>query len=403
MALTRTFARGLVNSFLLRSLPGPFVRLEGNCWWTHLPELSGVADDTSHPRRSTLALYENGVALQSVHAAYAEIVATGRGRYSHWQDGLRFATSDNTDPNSNGRSYRFSLSPWLYRRRVDRPELDPSLPVNFRKRDCSDEQLRADVEYALFVGRSYLGALRECFPSVNGLRVLEVGPGIAYGSAMVLAAYGVRPVVADRFLAPWEPEYHAKFYNRLRVELTRTDPAADGRPLQVLLSAGAYRDDVIERISCPLEAVPMPSDSVDCVVSTAVLEHVFDVKRSFAQLLRITRPGGFGLHQVDFRDHRDFNRPLEYLLLSEDEFQNLFAACHAECGNRYRASEFAGAIRAAGFEMLGLQGTAFNTPDYLADFLPRLRAVSASPYRDTAAEDLHVLSGFFKIRKPSQR
>jgi SAM-dependent methyltransferase len=169
------------------------------------------------------------------------------------------------------------------------------------------------------------------------------------------------------------------------------------------LSAGAYRDEVIERISCPLEAIPMLSDTVDCVVSTAVLEHVFDVERSFAQLLRITRPGGFGLHQVDFRDHRDFNRPLEYLLLSENEFQNMFAACHAECGNRYRANEFADAIRAAGFEILGLHGTAISAPEYLADFLPRLRAASVSRYRDTATEDLHVLSGFFKIRKPSSQ
>jgi SAM-dependent methyltransferase len=402
MALTRKLARGLVNSFLLRPLPRPFVRLEGNCWFARLPDLSGVADDLIHPRRSTLALYEDGLAFQAAHAAHAEIVATGRGRYSHWQDGLRFAASDNTDPNTNGRAYRFSLSPWLYRRRVDRPEIDPSVPVNFRKRDYSKEQLRLDVDYALRVGRSYLTALRESLPSVAGVRVLEVGPGISYGAAMVLAAFGARPMVADRFLAPWEPDYHPKFYDRLRVELVRSDPAADERPFNALLSAGGYRDEVIERFAGPLEEIAVPSNSVDCVVSTAVLEHVFDVNRSLAQLLRITRPGGIGLHHVDFRDHRDFSRPLEYLLLSEKQFQRMFADCHSECGNRYRATEFAHAIRAAGFEVLESRGTACSTPEYLADFLPRLRAASASRYRNTAAEDLQVIAGFFKIRKPSQ-
>jgi hypothetical protein len=40
------------------------------------------------------------------HSDHYDIEAIGRGRYSHWKDlGLLLSTSDNTDPNKNGRAY----------------------------------------------------------------------------------------------------------------------------------------------------------------------------------------------------------------------------------------------------------------------------------------------------------
>src|SRR5262249_7098561 len=177
---------------------------------------------------------------------------------------------------------------------------------------------------------------------------------------------------------------------------------ADVRPLRALVEAGGYPETVLTRIASPLETIPLPDNSVDCVFSNAVVEHLYDLHASFRQLHRITRPGGFGLHQVDFRDHRNFDRPLEYLLMEEAEFQALFARCHGECGNRYRPDEAADPIRAAGFEVLDFQGNCFSRPEYLEDFLPRLRAAKRSRYRRLEARDLHVISGFFQLRKPSK-
>src|SRR5262249_9265165 len=54
---------------------------------------------------SSVRLYENGIEL-SGHARHDAIRATGRGRFSHWDEALLFATTDNSDPRANGRQYR---------------------------------------------------------------------------------------------------------------------------------------------------------------------------------------------------------------------------------------------------------------------------------------------------------
>ncbi len=394
--------RFLVNGVMRRRLPQPYVREKGHCWVAHLPRLYHLADATGAEGRSTLGLYEDDIPLRPAGALHDDLRGAGHGQYSHWHDRLMFSTSDNTDPNTNGRSYRYSLSPALFKHHVYGWSPGSRPATNHRLRDPDPEQIRRDVEYTFSAVECYANAIRALLPSLKGKRVLEVGPGINYGGVMYLAAYGMRPLVADPFLAPWQSQYHTAFYTALRDELARRDPRADVRPLNALLKAGGYPKGVIACHEAPLEELPVADDSVDVVFSNAVLEHVTDLDRAFAELYRITRPGGFNLHQVDFRDHRNFDRPLEYLLQNEPDFQEEFARGHGEEGNRRRPHEATACSRAAGFEVLAFEGNLSSSVEYLQDFLPRLRAASGSPYRDCAAEDLHVLSGFYRLRKPAR-
>jgi Macrocin-O-methyltransferase (TylF) len=68
-----------------------------------LPESQGDSDD--EPHRSSLQLLENGIPLGPSHTSHTEIAERGSGRYSHWGETLFFSTSDNSDPNTNGRIY----------------------------------------------------------------------------------------------------------------------------------------------------------------------------------------------------------------------------------------------------------------------------------------------------------
>jgi SAM-dependent methyltransferase len=397
--LLKDSIRFLVNKVLLRSLPRPFRHDDGFCWTVPLQGLSRHADDPDHPGRSTLALYEDGLPLKPAHARHRDVRTVGLGRFCHWEDRLLFSTSDNSDPSTNGREYTYSVSPWLYKRRVDRPEIDPRVPVNHRKRDVTPEMIRSDVAFTLQVGNVYLTAMRQFSPSLAGRSVLEVGPGINFGCVLLLACYGARPLVADRYLAPCDPGYHPRFYALLRDELRKRDPDVDVAPLTAILNSGGYPDAVLTRYESPLEEIAAPENSIDFVFSNAVIEHLYDLKAAFSRLHRITRPGGWGLHQVDFRDHRNFDRPLEYLLMSEEEFQEEYARCHGECGNRYRPDEATAQIQDAGFDVVDFQGNVFSRPEYVREFLPRLRAAGMSRYRGLHEADLHVLSGFYRLRK----
>jgi hypothetical protein len=76
------------------------------------PTLDALADSTDHNDRSPVLLYENDHLLGPAHSFHADIGELGGGRYSHWTGwGFVFSTSDNSDPNTNGRAYWAVIPP----------------------------------------------------------------------------------------------------------------------------------------------------------------------------------------------------------------------------------------------------------------------------------------------------
>jgi SAM-dependent methyltransferase len=271
--------------------------------------------------------------------------------------------------------------------------------VNLRLRDSSQPAIDADVAYALQVGQAYLGffAAQDIDPS--GKTVLELGPGINFGSALILACHGVRPIVADRFLADWDANYHPKFYTALRKALAKHDPMADLTVLDTLVEQNGYAGDGVCRVQSSAEDLRgIPDSSVDIVVSNAVLEHLFDLPAACREIGRVSRPLAWGFHQIDFRDHRDFDRPLEYLLLGDRKFRRIFAERHGECGSQWRPSEAAEFFETAGFEVMRFESNMFADEAYLGEFELRLRE-SASRYRDIPVAELRSLGGLFRLRR----
>jgi hypothetical protein len=66
------------------------------------------ADDPTnlHDTSSPIQLYEGQTPLGPSHSTFRAISKTGRGHFAHWSGrGIFFSSSDNTDPNKNGRRY----------------------------------------------------------------------------------------------------------------------------------------------------------------------------------------------------------------------------------------------------------------------------------------------------------
>jgi SAM-dependent methyltransferase len=273
-------------------------------------------------------------------------------------------------------------------------------PANFQPLDASPEAIARDVAYALGNADIWIGLLPGGAEFLKGKRVLEIGPGVNFGTTLALACHGAEVLVAERFPSPWDPDYHPKFYARLRDELAAGAPQVDLTPLNAIISLGRYPEDRITIYQCSLEELSaVPSRSVDLIFSNAVFEHLYDLKVASAQMARITRPGGLGLHQVDFRDHRDPSRPLEYLLLSDREFKWEFKERHGECGNRFRPLEMRRFFEEAGFVVNEFRPDLHAEAAYLAEFLTRLRQARKSRYRRYRAEDIREISGLFVLEK----
>lgn len=93
-------------------LEPPFRHERGRCWRVKLPEaIAWAADMQGRQKVCPLEFLEDSTRLGPGHSAHADIANNGSGRFSVWSDGwLYFSTSDNADPNSNGRVYELDLS-----------------------------------------------------------------------------------------------------------------------------------------------------------------------------------------------------------------------------------------------------------------------------------------------------
>jgi hypothetical protein len=89
------------------ALQPPFQKLaSGFAYVAPAPSLNNRSDIPGDPKRSTAFVCENGTPLGPAHSSHSDIDTLGRGRFSHYSaNGFIFSTSDNSDPNKNGRKY----------------------------------------------------------------------------------------------------------------------------------------------------------------------------------------------------------------------------------------------------------------------------------------------------------
>ena len=66
-------------------------------------------DSTQALTASKLRIYENGVELGPAHAVHTDIRQQGGGRFSHWGNALWLSASDNSNPQTNGRTYTYRV------------------------------------------------------------------------------------------------------------------------------------------------------------------------------------------------------------------------------------------------------------------------------------------------------
>jgi SAM-dependent methyltransferase len=185
-------------------------------------------------------------------------------------------------------------------------------PTHHNPRKQFDEA----VQYAIQITQVYLDQLTKRSIAVDTLEYLEIGPGTDFAPQLVLAGLGARVTLADQYLAGWDADYHPSFYNSFLGKWS--GPGTDA--VKAVLDKGGY-EGVVRLVAEPAERMTsLTPDSFDFVQSNAVLEHVVDLQATIAELARVTRTGGIHAHQIDFRFHRNFDRPLDHLLMDSESY-----------------------------------------------------------------------------------
>jgi hypothetical protein len=86
-------------------LVGPFPANGGHSFVSEVAALEAMSDDSANPLQSPIRLCEGKRQLGTGHIPHADIVNSGKGRFSHWGRYIIFTASDNSNPNTNGRKY----------------------------------------------------------------------------------------------------------------------------------------------------------------------------------------------------------------------------------------------------------------------------------------------------------
>ena len=248
-------------------------------------------------------------------------------------------------------------------------------PVNLSNVDVSPERLAADAAYGASLAKTFGDWVSNAGGSILGKRCLELGPGLNYAGALSLLARGAESVaVADRWLSPWRDEYHRPLYEKMSEELMLAGREDDARVFTQAAREGHAA--LLTEIARSAEDLGVPDASFDMVFSNAVLEHLADHERAIAELGRVTAPNGWHFHQVDYRDHGNFDRPLDHLMLTPEAFQMRAEGLGEPFshGCQWRFDDHIAMFERAGFSLVMANPDDLAQESYLDEVLPLVHA-----------------------------
>jgi SAM-dependent methyltransferase len=240
--------------------------------------------------------------------------------------------------------------------------------------------------------------------------VLELGPGFSLGLVFLAALSGARKAwAADLFPHNMGPDhdYIVSMYEHVaknpRFLITMDQPWDVDRVTNEFAKLidrdqqGRYsfRKSKIEYLF-PFtgEKLPFDNEAIDVSLSCAAFEHFREPAAVVRELSRITRPAGVSCHIIDFRDHRDFTRPFEFLTMTENAWQQFHSASQSYTyTNRLRHSQVVSLFNDAGFRLLGVQPSITGLLD------KEVQARLVAPYTDIPVGELETLVQIYVFRK----
>jgi SAM-dependent methyltransferase len=257
--------------------------------------------------------------------------------------------------------------------------------------------------------------------SLNGARVLEIGPGNNVGVALRFVAEGASRVVAlDRFAGFQDTPFHRRLYAALRDQL-----AADKRRRvdEAIRLDGAFglNESRLLHVQKAIEEIDalFPARSFDLIVSNAVLEEIYDTDAAFRAMDRLLAPGGQMMHAIDLRDYGMFTKhgfhPLEFLTVPDSIYRYMSESVGQP--NRRLVDYYRTTMALLGYSstihitwivgapqrMAASRTTLRKGVDYSEETLTLIRQIRPGlleRYRQLPDEDLVVASILLEARKP---
>lgn len=220
--------------------------------------------------------------------------------------------------------------------------------------------------------------------------VLEYGPGDIPGVALLLFAYGARSVVCtDGFPLIKLTDYNQSVLNELVERLEGADKERAVSALRSFVNS-LGKDGPIRYVISRAGTYGVP-DSIDVVISRAVLEHVSDLDRTFYDIKKVLRKGGCAIHLVDLKSHgMHIKNPLDFLCWPSRLWSLMYGNKGAP--NRKRADQYRRLALNYHLDVVGYRPTGLVDREVWGE----IRPLFADEFRGLCYEDA-ACEGFWMI------
>ena len=202
------------------------------------------------------------------------------------------------------------------------------------------------------------------YESLQGKRILELGPGDNLGVALKFLAAGAASVVClDRFYSKRNAEHEREIYRALRERLSKEEQSRFDQAEKLKSVYGVSLEGFADKLA---------GEKFDLILSCAVLEEIYDPDPVFAAMDRLLAQGGSLVHVIDLGDYGMFRsqgmHPLTFLTISESIYKRM--ASDSGLPNRKRLGYYVGKMKQLGYK----------SKFFVTSVLPNGRLEPASEY-----------------------
>jgi len=223
-----------------------------------------------------------------------------------------------------------------------------------------DQDIVQLVEYSKGVFEKYSRHISktDICAALKNKTLVELGPGDTMATGLFFLAYGAARVVCfDRFKLIVNSQKNTLIARQILSIL----PEPQQLQLQTILSfdnQGQMSLDItrLQYQHSLDEKIGLENNSVDIIVSNAVLEHVQNLNALFASMYRILKPGGLMVHAADLKSH-DLHHTTELDFLTVPDWLWWLMTFYRGAPNRKRWSHYKNLLDVHGFELSFLKFT----------------------------------------------
>ena len=182
--------------------------------------------------------------------------------------------------------------------------------------------------------------------SIKDKTILEIGPGNSYMIAYNFLMHGAEKVLlVDKFPRMIKTKRQKEYFER---EIEYVSKKYEQEPFFV--NNGEIDGEYIEFINKYLTETNIKH--VDLIFTNSVLEHIKPIEENIWFMSRILNESGYMLHNIDLRDHYNFNKPFLFYKYSDRVWNNLLTKEGISYTNRLRYDDFVNLFEKYGFKII---------------------------------------------------